>query len=64
MLMNTDTREEHMRLVIDIEAQADNEVMYEADINEVYGVHETMLMLVIDTDIYALWILTDIGWGY
>jgi len=54
MWMNTDTREEHMRLVIDIEVQADNEVMYEADINEVYGVHETMLMQVIDTDIYAL----------
>jgi hypothetical protein len=33
--MNTDTREEHTRLVIDIEVQADNEVMYEADINVV-----------------------------
>jgi hypothetical protein len=54
MWMNTDIREEHMKLVIDIEVQADNEVMYEADINEVYGVHETMLVQLIDTDIYAL----------
>lgn len=62
--MNTDTREEHMRLVIGIDIQADNELVYELLGSDVYDVHETMIVQIIDTDIYALWILTDIKWGY
>lgn len=64
MWMNTDTRGEHMRLVIDTDIQADNELVYELLGSDVYDVHETMIVQIIDTDIYALWILTDIKWGY
>ena len=54
MWMNTDTREEHMRLAIDTDIQADNDIMHELINHEAYGVHETMLVHMVDTDIYAL----------
>jgi hypothetical protein len=53
MLMTIDMLEELMRLIIDTEVQADNELMQEHHINEHYGqqVHEHH-ELVLDT--YAL----------
>jgi hypothetical protein len=54
MWMNTDTREEHTRLVIGTDIQADNELVYELLGSDVYDVHETMIVQIIDTDIYAL----------
>jgi hypothetical protein len=38
--------------------------VYELLGSDVYDVLEIMIVQIIDTDIYALWILTDIKWGY
>jgi hypothetical protein len=43
-----------MRLAIDTDIQADNDIMLEQVINEAYGAHEITIQQIMVTDIYAL----------
>ena len=54
MQMNTDIKEELMKLEIGTDILADNDIDHEMQYIEVYGVHEITIMQMNDTDIYAL----------
>jgi hypothetical protein len=52
--MNTDIKEELMKLRIDLIILVDNEDMYEHLIEVEYGVLEITIMQMLDIDTYAL----------